>query len=295
MRPAGGRARAISEVRSPGGRADDVAMTLLNGSGRVALVTGGARGIGRALCERLGHDGFRVAVNYRSDAAAARSLVERLRSAGVRAVALQADVCDPEQAGDLVHAAAEHFGAGVSILVNNVGEFSLSPVAATSVQRWDDVITSNLHSTFYVTRAALPGMREQRYGRVVTIGLSASLIVRGAPNIAAYSVAKTGVAVLTRSLAVEEAPHGITVNCVAPGLIDNGHLLPRQQEWMARRVPAGRLGTGEDIAEAVAFLVSDRAAYVSGATLAVAGAWDWEDRRTDHDEGVLEVYEDKAA
>jgi 3-oxoacyl-[acyl-carrier protein] reductase len=270
-------------------------MTHLNGSGRVALVTGGARGIGRALCERLAGDGFRVAVNYRSDAATARSLVERLRSAGAHAVEIQADVCDPEQAAYLVQAAAEHFGTGVSVLVNNVGEFTLSPVAATSVQRWDDVIDSNLNSAFYVTRAALPAMRDQRFGRIVTIGLSASLIVRGAPNIAAYAVAKTGIAVLTRSLAVEEAPHGITVNCVAPGLIDNGHLLPQQKTWMAERVPAGRLGTGEDIAESVAFLVSDRAAYVSGATLAVSGAWDWEDRPTDHDDGVLQVYGDQAA
>ncbi|MBY8870773.1 SDR family oxidoreductase [Micromonospora sp. PLK6-60] len=270
-------------------------MTHVNGSGPVALVTGGARGIGRAMCERLARDGFRVVVNYRSDATAARSLVERLRSAGAQAVEIQADVCDSEQAAHLIDAAAQHFGTGVSVLVNNVGEFSLSPVSATSAQRWDEVITSNLSSAFYTTRAALPAMREQRYGRVVTLGLSASLVVRGAPNIAAYSVAKTGIAVLTRSLAVEEAPHGITVNCVAPGLIDNGHLHPAQREWMAKRVPAGRLGTGEEIAEAVAFLVSDRAAYISGATLAVAGAWDWEDRPTDHDEGVFEVYEEQTA
>jgi 3-oxoacyl-[acyl-carrier protein] reductase len=270
-------------------------MTERNGSGRVALVTGGARGIGRTLCERLAHDGYRVVVNFRSDADAAASLVDKLRNDGAQAVGIQADVSDPDQAAELVRAAGEHFGTGVSTLVNNVGEFSLSAVAATSVQRWNDVIDSNLNSAFYMIRAALPAMRAQRHGRIVTIGLSASLIVRGAPNIAAYSVAKTGIAVLTRSLAVEEAPHGITVNCVAPGLIDNGHLHPRQAAWMSKRVPAGRLGTGHDIAQAVAFLVSDRAEYISGATLAVAGAWDFEDRPTDHDADVIEVYEDKSA
>ncbi|HEX9334742.1 MAG TPA: SDR family oxidoreductase, partial [Pseudonocardiaceae bacterium] len=133
------------------------------------------------------------------------------------------------------------------------------------------------------------------YGRVVTIGLSPSVEVRGAPNIAAYAVAKTGVAVLTRSLAAEEARHGITVNCVAPGLIDNGHLPPEQAAWMARRVPAGRLGTGEDIAAAVAFLVSDAAAYICGATVTVSGGWDWQDRQVDHDGDVTELFRDEAA
>lgn len=265
-------------------------MTRPNDSSSVTLVTGGARGLGRAMCERLAAEGMRVAVNYRSDASSAQALVTRLRASGAQAVALQADVCQPEQASGLIRAAADHFGSDVTVLVNNVGEFTLSPVAATSVQRWNDVMDSNLNSAFYATRAALPAMRERGYGRVVTIGLSPSLIVRGAPNIAAYSVAKTGIAVLTRSLAIEEARHGITVNCVAPGLIDNGHLRPEQVAWMSERVPAGRLGTASEIAEAVAFLVSDRAAYISGATLAVSGGWDWDDRPVDHDGLVTETY-----
>ncbi len=207
---------------------------------------------------------------------------------------MQADVCDPEEAAGLVRTAAEHFGAAVTILVNNVGEFTLSPVAATSAQRWKSVIDSNLNSAFYVTLAALPGMREQRFGRIVMIGLSPALQVRGAPNIAAYVVAKTGLAVLTRSLGAEESAHGITVNCVAPGLVDNGYLPPEQASWMAKRVPSGRLGTGQDIAEAMAFLISDRASYVSGATLAVSGGWDWEDRPPGHDGEVTELFRDEA-
>jgi NAD(P)-dependent dehydrogenase (short-subunit alcohol dehydrogenase family) len=264
-------------------------------SGRVALVTGGASGIGRALCERLAADGAAVAVNYRTDEAGARSLADRLRAAGGRAVAIQADVSDPGQAARLVDEAAERLAMPVTILVNNVGEFTLSPAAATSAQRWADVIDSNLNSAFYVTRAALPAMQERGYGRIVMIGLSPALTVRAAPNIAAYAVAKTGIAVLTRTLAAEEAVHGVTVNCVAPGLIDNGHLAPEQAAWMAKRVPAGRLGTGQDIAEAMAFLISDRAAYVSGATLAVSGGWDWEDRPPDHDGEVTGLFLDEAA
>ncbi|MBE1501828.1 3-oxoacyl-[acyl-carrier protein] reductase [Amycolatopsis lexingtonensis] len=267
----------------------------MSSESRVALVTGGARGIGRSLCERLAADGFRVAVNYRANAAAAEELVAALLAAGGDAVALRADVCDADQARDLVRATEAHFGAPTTVLVNNVGEFTLSPVGATSPQRWDAVMASNLNSVFYTTLAALPGMRKARFGRVITLGLSPTVLVRGAPNIAAYAVAKTGVAVLTRSLATEEARHGITVNCVAPGLIDNGHLPPEQAGWMAQRVPAGRLGTGEDIAEAVAYLVSDRADYVSGATLSVAGGWDWDDRPTDHDGQVTDLFEDEAA
>ena len=259
---------------------------------RVALVTGGARGIGAALCERLAGSGFAVAVNYRSDSSAAEALADRLRRLGSRAEAIQADVCDSGQAGRLVEEVTRRFGAPVSVLVNNVGEFTLSPVASTSVARWDSVIDSNLNSAFYVTHAALPGMRSQGYGRVVMIGLSPALQVRGAPSMAAYAVAKTGVAVLTRSLAAEESGHGVTVNCVAPGLIDNGHLPPEQAEWMTKRVPAGRLGTSADVAEAVAFLVSGPASYVSGATLAVSGGWDWEDRPVDHDSDVTELFRD---
>jgi 3-oxoacyl-[acyl-carrier protein] reductase len=273
----------------------DTAHETPDGTGRVALVTGGARGIGRALCERLAADGFRVAVNYRSDAESARALVDRLRSAGARATALRADVCDPEEAAGLVREAAEHFGAPVSAVVNNVGEFTLSPVGETSVQRWNHVMDSNLNSVFYVTRAALPAMRAQRYGRIVTIGLSPASLVRGAPNLAAYTIAKTGVTVFTRSLAAEEARRGLTVNCVAPGLIDNGYLPAEQAEWMAKRVPAGRLGRPEEVADAVGFLVSGRAAYVSGATLAVSGGWDWEDRPTGHDGDVTELFRDEAA
>jgi NAD(P)-dependent dehydrogenase (short-subunit alcohol dehydrogenase family) len=125
---------------------------------------------------------------------------------------------------------------------------------------------------------------------VTNIGLSPVHLVRGAPNLAAYTIAKTGIVILSRTLAVEEAPYGIRVNCVSPGLIDNGMLAPEQEKWMRERVPAGRLGTAEEVAEAVAFLFSDRASYISGANLSVSGGWDWEDRPTEHDGHVSGLF-----
>ena len=177
-------------------------------------------------------------------------------------------------------------------MVNNVGEFILSQVHDTSVDRWKMVIDSNLNSAFYVTHEALPEMRRRRFGRVVFIGMAPTLQLRGAPNVAAYAVAKTGVAVLARSLAVEEAPYGITVNCVAPGLVDNGHLPPEQADWMRSRVPSGRLGRPAEVADTIAFVISDRAAYISGATISVSGAWEWDNRPVDHDAAVENLFED---
>jgi NAD(P)-dependent dehydrogenase (short-subunit alcohol dehydrogenase family) len=255
----------------------------------VALVTGASRGIGRAIALGLASTGWDVAVNYRSDAAAAAELVDTVAAAGRRAVALAADVTDPAAAARLVAETADRLGP-VEVLVNNVGEFAFAPLATTTPQAWRETLESNLGSAFYTSFAALPGMRERRRGRIVNLGLSPVGLVRAAPNVAAYAVAKTGVVVLTMTMAVEEAPYGITVNCVSPGLVDNGHLPPEQADWMVDRVPMGRLGRAEEIADAVLFLVSERASYVSGANLAVAGGWDWLTRPTDHDKGVTGLF-----
>ena len=259
--------------------------------GRVALVTGGHRGIGAALSTRLAQDGYAVAVNFRNNVSAANDLVDSLRARGLVAAAVQADVSIPEQVAEMYSEVIGRLGASPAVVVNNVGEFDLGQVADSSPDRWRRIIESNLNSAFYVTHAALSAMRRARYGRVIFIGMAPTLVLRGAPNIAAYAVAKTGVAVLARTLAVEEAPHGITVNCIAPGLIDTGYLPPEQVEWMRARVPSGRLGHPEEVAEALGYLISDRAGYVSGATLSVSGAWDWEDRPADHDHVVTTTFE----
>jgi NAD(P)-dependent dehydrogenase (short-subunit alcohol dehydrogenase family) len=256
---------------------------------KTTLVTGGASGIGRAIVLEFSRQGAAVAINYRKDREGAEGLAAEINSEGGRAVCLQADVCDASEARRLVRESRESLGS-LDILVNNVGEFFFNPLSRTTCADWERVLSSNLSSVFFLCKEAIPLMRREGGGCIVNIGLSPVDRVRGAANVAAYSIAKTGVVILTRSLAVEEARHGIHVNCVSPGLIDNGHLPQEQKVWMERRVPMGRLGTAEEVARAVSFLASDLAGYISGANLAVAGAWDWEDRPTAHDEIVENLF-----
>jgi 3-oxoacyl-[acyl-carrier protein] reductase len=270
-------------------------MTTSPVEGGVALVTGGGRGIGRAISRRLARDGYAVAINYLRDARAAEELAAELGSEGRIAVPVRADVTDPDAVERLLAEVADRLGDHPSVVVNNVGEFSLSQLRDTSTDRWRAVIDSNLNSAFYVTRAALPQMRQRRRGRVVFIGMAQTLQVRGAPSIAAYAVAKTGISVLARSLAVEEAPFGITVNCVAPGLTDNGYLPPEQARWMETHSPSGRLARPDEIADVVAFVLSERAAYVNGATISVSGGWEWENRLVERDSEVTRLFEENAS
>lgn len=258
-------------------------------SEKVALVTGSSRGIGRSIALSLAQNGAHVAVNYRSNENAANEVVNQIRELGSRAIAVQGDATVSTTSAHLVEQVADGLGP-IDILVNNVGDFFLKPMGAMSTDEWDYVLSSNLSSVHYLCNAVLPGMRARKRGHIINIGLAPMHLVRGAPNIAAYAISKTGVLILTRSLATEEAAYGITVNCVSPGLIDNGYLPPEQKEWMEKRVPMGRLGTSEEVANAVTFLVSDNASYISGANLAVSGAWDWEDRLTDHDQSVWELF-----
>jgi len=258
---------------------------------RTALVTGSSRGIGRAIAIELARCGCDVAINCRQDDSAAGSAKAAVEALGQRSVVVPMDVTRPEAGPRILSRVGETLGE-TDVLVNNVGEFALGPLSALDHEEWRRIIYSNLGSAHYLSRAALPSMRSRRSGWIVNIGLSPAHLVRGAPNVAAYAIAKTGVSILTRSLAIEEASFGVRVNCVSPGLIDNGHLDPAQAEWMRKRVPLGRLGRPEEVAAAVAFLVSERASYISGATLAVAGGWDWEDRPTHHDGAVLGSEED---
>jgi 3-oxoacyl-[acyl-carrier protein] reductase len=234
-----------------------------------ALVTGGSRGIGRACCLRLAADGFLVAVNYRQEEAQAAEVVKEIEMSGGKAFALQGDVAQPGEAERLVQAVLAEAGR-LDVLVNNAGITRDNLVLRMSDEEFALVLETNLSGAFRLVRAALRPMLKQRSGRIINISSIAGLV--GNPGQANYSAAKAGMLGLTRSVAKEVASRGITVNAVAPGLIDtemSGAIKARDQ--LIANIPLGRAGTPEEVAAAVAFLASAEAAYITGATLPVDG------------------------
>jgi 3-oxoacyl-[acyl-carrier protein] reductase len=232
-----------------------------------ALVTGAARGIGRAIALALAEGGLDVAVHYRSSRDAAEATAEELRSRfRVRSVALAADVTDEEEARGLVDAAAAALG-GLRVLVNNVGDYHQGPLAELDSGTFHHMLASNLHSTFYTCQRAVPLMRAAGGGRIVNLGYTGAEIIKARPGIVAYQIAKTGVILYSKALARSEAAHGITVNVVSPGVMENSVSKPLDE------LPMGRTGGLDELAGAVRYLLSPEAAYVTGVHIEVAGGW----------------------
>jgi 3-oxoacyl-[acyl-carrier protein] reductase len=238
---------------------------------RVALVTGGSRGIGRAIAERLAADGHQVAVNYTANKDAADATVEAITAAGGTAVALQGDVGDPESVAALFESITEQLGP-VEILVNNAGITRDDLILRMGVEAWDDVIETNLRSVYLATKIALRSMLRARWGRVISISSVSG--IAGNPGQANYAASKAGIIGFTKSVAREVGSRGITVNAVAPGFIETDMTDALGEEITAAaadRIALGRLGQPEEVAAAVGYLSSDEAAYVTGHTLVVDG------------------------
>jgi 3-oxoacyl-[acyl-carrier protein] reductase len=236
--------------------------------GAAALVTGGSRGIGAAIAGALAADGWPVAVNYRSGAADAAATVASIEASGGRAVALAGDVADPAVPATLIEAAAEALGGPVLALVNNAGVRADGLALSLSDEDWRIVLDTNLGSTYRLTRVALRAMIRARFGRVINI---ASVVgPRANAGQANYAASKAAVIAFTKTAAVEVARRGVTINAVAPGLIATG-MTEDIPEAFREKVPAGRAGTPEEVAAAVAFLASERAGYITGSTVYVDG------------------------
>jgi len=232
-----------------------------------ALVTGASRGIGAAIARGLAEDGWAVGVNYRKDSEGAERVVEGIESGGGSALAIQADVSDPAAADKLFTALEERFGS-VLVLVNNAGMRAdgLSPQLEDDA--WDRVLETNLSAAFRTTRRALRTMMRERFGRVVNI---ASVVgQRANPGQANYAASKAGLIAFTSTVAAEVARRSVTVNAVAPGLVDTD-LTEDIGDELLKAIPARRAGTAEEVAACVRFLASQEASYVNGTTLTVDG------------------------
>ncbi len=239
---------------------------------RVALVTGGARGIGREIGIALAGRGWDVALCYRTSEASAAETCAAIEAAGRRALALCRDVSDPAQVADLVATVAARLGR-IDALVHAAGPYHRVDLLSETDEGWRSMFANNLDSLFYCARAVAPGMIERRWGRIVAFGMANADRLQAQPQLTAHYLAKAGVLGLVRSLAKALAPHGITANAISPGFIASGSAPDAELAKMIKNIPAGAIGTTDDAVHAALYLVSDEASYVNGSNIHLSGAW----------------------
>jgi len=238
---------------------------------QVAIVTGASRGIGRAVARELAAQGAAVVINYVNNAAAAAEIAAEIAAAGGQALAVAADVSKEKEANALIDQTLKAFGR-LDILVNNAGITRDALVLRMKTENWQEVLATNLNGAFYCARAALKPMLKQRRGRIINITSVVGL--SGNPGQANYAAAKAGLIGFTKSVALEVADRGITVNAVAPGYITTdmtASLAPEVQEKLLAAIPVKRLGQPEDVAGVVSFLASPAAGYLTGQVISVDG------------------------
>ncbi|MFC2168143.1 SDR family oxidoreductase [Acidobacteriota bacterium] len=232
----------------------------------VALVTGSSRGVGRDIALELAKTNKAIAVHYHRQKRVAEGVTEAIRNTGGEGTVFQADLTKEHEAKSLVQNVIAEFGR-IDILVNNFGPILVKPWQEVESAEWEAVFRSNLLSALFCIQAVLPNMRDRKWGRIINLGYSRVEQLTSFQTITPYAVAKTGLLILTRSVAVSEASSGITINMVSPGLMEDG-ILPANTN-----IPAGRLGSFKDVSGAVQFLVSEKAGYITGTNVVVAGGW----------------------
>lgn len=233
-----------------------------------ALVTGSAVGIGRAIALDLASKGFDIAFHYNRSAEAANQASQEAATYGVKSIALQADVTKPEMAKSLVENAVEKLG-GLSVVVNNVGNYLEKKISQISIEEWHQMLDSNLNSTFYVTQATIPHFKAAGWGRIVNFAFASAQNIVASEEQTAYKIAKAGVIIYTKSLAKELIKDKITANVIAPGVAENSIGLEETIPLLLTKRPA----TLKEVSDAVYFFISPESEYITGQVLEVAGGW----------------------
>jgi 3-oxoacyl-[acyl-carrier protein] reductase len=239
---------------------------------RVALITGGARGIGRAVALDLASQGWSVAVCYRTSAADADTTCAAIRAHGVRAMAVRCDVSDPAAAEAMVRSVERDWGR-IDALINGAGPYHRVNLLEETPEGWRSMFANNLDPVFVLARAVAPGMKARKWGRIVSFAMANADQQIAQPMVTAHYIAKAGVLILTRSLAKLLAPHGITVNAISPGFIASGSAPESELQAMVKNIPAGYVGSLDDAVAAVRYLLSEEARYMNGGNIHLSGAW----------------------
>ena len=234
-------------------------------SSKQALITGATQGIGQAIAARLAHDGFAVVLNYRANETKAAETLKIISKLSPDSILVKGDVTTEDGVNHVISEAATR--GPINLLVNNVGDFLFKPALDTTIEEWNHILESNLTSAFLCCKAIIPHMREHQGGQIINIGMMNSEVLRAVPNTIPYTIAKTGLLILTKSLAKTEARWKIRINTVNPGLITSEHP-PRGSR---NTIPLGRMGKPEEIASVVSFLASAEADYITGAIVNVHG------------------------
>jgi 3-oxoacyl-[acyl-carrier protein] reductase len=239
---------------------------------RVALITGGARGIGRAIALDLAGSGWRVALCYRTSEDDAADAAKEIEAKGSEAHVERADVSDPEQVERLVRNVEERFGR-IDAVINAAGPYHRAKILDESVDGWRSMFSGNLDPVFFTAKYAAPGMIERKWGRILSFSMASADRIAANTAVTAHYIAKSGVLSLSRALAKELAPHGVTVNCISPGFIDSKSAPAEELEKMTKRIPAGYVGHVDDTVAAARFFLSEESQYTTGANLQVSGGW----------------------
>ena len=239
---------------------------------KVALITGGAKGIGRGIALDLAAQKWNIAFCYRTSETEATKTAAAINERGGHALPVRCDVSDPVAAKQLVADVEKQWGQ-IDVLINGAGPYHRINLFEETIEGWKEMFDGNLHPIFYLAQAVAPGMKTRKFGRIINFSMANADQMISQPDVTAHYIAKAGVLILTRTLAKLLAPHGITVNAVSPGFIDSGSAPPEELAGMAKRIPAGYIGTVADTVAAVRYLLSDEARYVNGANIQISGGW----------------------